>query len=278
MGPVSNVGAVGVYSTGRTQGLEGSLSQLASGSRIPNAAFDAAGLAVNSRLTADQAVLQQGAANAAQGAAIAQVADGGLSRIDATLTRLSEIAAQSLSGTVADGDRQALDAEFQQLLGEIDGIAQTTRFNGESLLDGTSAQFTGGADFLLGTDTGDTVSLSTATLSDAPDYTTDGLGLTGANVATQGGAAAALDDLAAARELVSEARASTGALTSRFETRGEQIATSIEGVAAASSTIADTDIARSQSNIISQLILQQMNVSAQAQANRSAQTVLGALR
>lgn len=278
MGPVSNVGVGAVYSNGRTQGLEGSLSQLSSGSRIPSAAFDAAGLAVNTRLTADRSVLQQGAANAAQGAAIAQVADGGLARIDEALTRLTEIAAQSLSGTVADSDRQALDAEFQQLLSEIDGIAETTRFNGESLLDGTSAQFTAGADFLLGTQSDDTVSLSTATLSDASDYTANGLGLAGATVATQGGAAQALDDLAAARDLVSEARASTGALTSRFETRGEQIATSVEGVAAASSTIADADIARSQSNIISQLILQQMNISAQSQANRNAQTVLAALR
>lgn len=278
MGPVSGVGAAQTYAGSISRGLNDGLSQLSSGSRIPNASFDAAGLAVNTRLTADQGVLRQGAANAAQGAAIAQVADGGLARISDSLTRLSEIAAQSLSGTVSDGDRAALDQEFQQLITEIDGIAETTRFNGESLLDGTSTQFSGNASFQVGTQVGDDIDLDTSNLSAASDYTSGGLGLGGANVLTQAGAQDALARVAQAQDQVSEARSSTGALVSRFETRGEQIATSIEGTAAASSSIADDDLARSQSNIIAQLILQQANVAAQSQANRNAQSVLGALR
>ncbi|KAF0222969.1 MAG: putative flagellin [Rhodospirillaceae bacterium] len=114
-----------------------SLSKLASGSRITKASDDAAGLAIGTRIQSDVTVLSQAATNASQATAILQTADGGLARISDILQRMKSLATQSDSGSVTDSERTYIDAEYQELLDEIDGIAESTRYNGVSLLDGT---------------------------------------------------------------------------------------------------------------------------------------------
>lgn len=114
-----------------------SLSKLASGSRITKASDDAAGLAIGTRIQSDVTVLSQAATNASQATAILQTADGGLSRISDILQRMKSLATQSDSGSVTNDERTYIDAEYQELLEEIDGIAGSTRYNGVSLLDGT---------------------------------------------------------------------------------------------------------------------------------------------
>ena len=106
-----------------------SVGKLASGSRIVRASDDAAGLAIASRLNSDVVALQQASINASQGASMVQVADGGLARIGDVLQRMKALAAASLSGVPTDNERAFIDAEYQELINEIDGIAATTRFN-----------------------------------------------------------------------------------------------------------------------------------------------------
>ena len=103
-----------------------SIAKLASGSRIVRASDDAAGLAISSRLSADTSILRQSSINAAQGVSVLQVADGGLARISDVLQRLAALGAQSLSGVPSDTERGFIDAEFQQLLSEIDGKTPIT--------------------------------------------------------------------------------------------------------------------------------------------------------
>jgi flagellin len=114
-----------------------SLSKLASGSRITRASDDAAGLAIGTRIQSDVTVLSQAATNASQATAILQTADGGLARISDILQRMKSLATQSNSGSVTDNERTYIDAEYQELLDEVDGIATSTRYNGVSLLDGS---------------------------------------------------------------------------------------------------------------------------------------------
>lgn len=116
-----------------------SLSKLASGSRVTKASDDAAGLAIGTRIQSDVTVLSQAATNASQANAILQTADGGMARISDILQRMKSLATQSDSGSVSDNERTYIDAEYQELLEEIDGIASSTRYNGISLLDGDSA-------------------------------------------------------------------------------------------------------------------------------------------
>jgi flagellin len=256
-----------------------SVGKLASGSRIVRASDDAAGLAIGTRLSADTNVLQQAASNASQGSSIVQVADGGLSRISDVLQRMKTLAAQSLSGTPTDTERGFINQEFSQLISEIDGIAQTTRFNGESLLDGTSAQFNANVDFFVGTDSSDVIGVDFASLSgSAATFDSAGLGVNASSVANATVAATASDDIDTAIEYVSEARANAGAYISRFEYRSEQIATSLENIQAANSSIMDVDLAAEQSRLVSSQVLVQAAVSALSQANQIPQSLLRVLQ
>src|SRR3546814_16655139 len=71
---------------------------------------------------------------------------------------------------------------------------------------------------------------------------------------------------------ISEARATAGALISRFEFRGQQIATSLENIDAAKSSIMDVDLAAEQSKLVSNQVLVQAAVSAVSQANQIPQS------
>nr|WP_305884117.1 flagellin [Pleomorphomonas sp. NRK KF1] len=139
-----------------------SLSKLASGSRITQAADDAAGLAISTRISSDIATLNQAATNATQAVSVLQTADGGASNISDILERMKTLATQSASGTVTDSERTYIDAEFQELIEQIDTIATGTRFNGESLLDGTSDFDTtaGGTEIVVGSSADDTIKVS----------------------------------------------------------------------------------------------------------------------
>ncbi|SFN85220.1 flagellin [Cohaesibacter marisflavi] len=115
-----------------------SLAKLASGSNINKASDDAAGLAISTKIGTDVAALEQASTNASHGISVLQTADGGASNIADIVERMKTLASQSASGTVTDVERAYVQAEFSQLQDEIDGITESTRYNGQSLLDGSS--------------------------------------------------------------------------------------------------------------------------------------------
>lgn len=238
-----------------------SLSKLASGSRITSAADDASGLAISTRISSDVTALTQAATNASHGTSILQTADGGASNISDMLQRMKALASQSASGTVTDSERTYINAEFAQLVEEIDGLSQSTRYNGESLLDGTGA-FATGMVVVVGSDaTADTITVTI----DALDATT--LGVDTQDISTQAGATTAIAAIDTAIDSVSSARANIGALQSRFEFRSNTIATSIENLEAANSAIKDVDVAQESANLASIKVKTQASVAAAAQAN-----------
>ncbi|HEY9536163.1 MAG TPA: flagellin, partial [Kiloniellaceae bacterium] len=79
-------------------------------------------------------------------------------------------------------------------------------------------------------------------------------------------------------DVISEARASLGGLVSRFEFRGQQLATSLENIEAAKSSIMDVDLAAEQSKLVSSQVLVQAAVSALSQANQLPQALLKLLQ
>lgn len=144
-----------------------SLSKLASGSRITQASDDAAGLAISTRISSDVATLNQAATNASHGISVLQTADGGASNISDILERMKSLATEAASGTVTDDDRTYIDAEFQELVDQVDTIATGTRYNGESLLDGSSAfnSADGGTAIVVGSSSDDTINVSITSLT-----------------------------------------------------------------------------------------------------------------
>ncbi len=127
--------------------LNNSIQRLSSGLRINSAKDDAAGMAISGRLTSQIRGLNQAARNANDGISQAQTADGAIKSVGDILQRVRELAVQSANATNSAGDRQALNQEVNQLVSELQRIAESTEFNGAKLLNGSSGhqQFQVGA-------------------------------------------------------------------------------------------------------------------------------------
>lgn len=137
-----------------------SLERLSSGLRINSAKDDAAGLAISTRFSSQIRGLSVAIRNAGDGISLAQTAEGALNSISSSLQRLRELALQSSNATNSDVDREALNAEAQQLISEITRTGEQTDFNGTNLLDGNFA-----ASFQVGANAGETVSFGIAELT-----------------------------------------------------------------------------------------------------------------
>lgn len=118
--------------------LSDSISKLSSGSRIIKPSDDPAGLAIAAGMSSDLANLEQASENASSSLALLQTADGGAASIAAILERMKSLASQAASGTVTDDERRDIQTEFAALMEEIDSTSAGTRYNGVSLLDGSS--------------------------------------------------------------------------------------------------------------------------------------------
>ena len=247
------------------------LAQLSSGSRVQKASDDPSSLAIGTKLQGDVTALSQAATNAANGQSVLNTADGGLEQISDILQRMKALATQSLSGAVDDSSRSDIDAEYQQLLDEIDSIASQTRFNGTNLIDGTSDYATG-VTYMLGTDSTDTitVTLNSAKASD--------LGVTGTAVDTSDDATSALTAINSAIDTISTDRATVGAYSSRFEFRASVINTAQENAQAAQSSFMDADEAQVETEYNNTSVLTEAGIAALQKANEIPQQLLRLLQ
>ena len=113
-----------------------SMERLSTGLRINSAKDDAAGLAIANRMAGQISGLNMAARNANDAMSMVQTIEGATGEINNMLIRMRELAVQSASGTYSDTDRQALDLEFGALMDEMNRIAENTKWNGRTVLDG----------------------------------------------------------------------------------------------------------------------------------------------
>lgn len=253
-----------------TARLDGNFSRLASGLRIATASDDPAGLGISERMRSQLRSIVQAGRNGLDGVSLVQTAEGALSEVNSSLTRMRELAIEAANGTLNTGDRAVLDQEFQALIEEIDRIADTTKFNGVTLLNDS----TGSIDIQIGTEVGEIITLGLVDTTDA------GLGLTGAsfNLTTVSNATGSLTTIDAAITAVTSTRGDLGADQNRMESAIRSLLNAEENLAAAESRIRDVDVARETADFTRNTILQQMSVSVLAQANTQPQIALSLLQ
>ena len=119
-----------------TKNLQTRLERLSSGLRVNRAADDAAGLSVREGMRAEIAGLRVNVTNSENATNLLQVAEGSLNETNAILIRMQELATQSSNSTLTDENREAIQAEFGQLITEIDRISQATTYNNQNVLSG----------------------------------------------------------------------------------------------------------------------------------------------
>jgi len=250
-------------------GLDKSLEKLSSGYRINRAGDDAAGLAISENLRAQIRGLKQASRNAQDGVSLVQVAEGGLNEISSIMIRLRELAVQSASDTIGPVERQFLNVEYDQLVSEVDRIAEGTEFNGTQLLSGTGSIL----DFQVGTRNDPNIDRLSFDASKA-DANAAALGVNLTSVADKASAQNSLAAIDAAITSVSAMRADFGAIQNRLQSTIGNIAISVENMAAANSRIRDVDIAEETAEMTRNNIMLQAGTSVLAQANQSSNTAL----
>ncbi len=116
-----------------------STEKLSSGYKINRAADDAAGLSISEKMRKQIRGLTQASANAQDGISAVQTAEGALNEVQDMLQRMNELAVKAANGTNSTDDRTYIQNEIDQLVSEIDRVAETTKFNETYLLKGTDA-------------------------------------------------------------------------------------------------------------------------------------------
>ena len=275
----TNVGALNSWRqlsmTDKAMGT--SLERLSSGFRINRAADDAAGLAISEKMKAQTNGLNQAIRNAQDGISLIQTAEGGLIEVHDMLQRMRNLALQAANGTYDEtattGDLAKLDAEFQQLIKEIDEVAtKRVQFNGKILLKGDYAAKDSGIKLQIGPNTTDTLEVT------IDNMTATTLGIDGSNIKThavitaeEGGVLQKIDD---AIEKVSTNRSKLGAFQNRLDHVINNLGVAAENLSAANSRIRDVDMAQEMMSFTRNQILVQAGTAMLAQANARPQSVL----
>ena len=245
-----------------------STEKLSSGYRINRAGDDAAGLSISEKMRSQIRGLDKASTNAQDGISAIQVAEGALNETHSILQRMNELATQAANDTNTETDREAIKAEIDQLVSEIDRIQSTTQFNTMNLLDG---DFTG-KNLQVGALSGQVIAISIGNMN------ADTLGVKSLSVDSNANAGTAMTAIQTAIEKVSTQRSDLGAIQNRLEHTIANLDTTSENTSAAESRIRDVDMAKEMVTYSKNNILAQAGQSMLAQANQANQGVLSLLQ
>lgn len=246
--------------------------KLSTGRRINRASDDAAGLSVARELEKQARGYKTAGSNIQDAMAALRIADGGSNEISSMLQRQRELAVQASNGTLNDRDRQSLNQEFRALSDEIDRISQTTQYNRQQLLDGSSPLSDGTGQIQVGSQAGDTMQM------DAVNFRAVNLGVSG-DISTQQGALSAISRVDSALENVNAGRSTMGARINRMESAYSNAVNTEVQTTSAWSIMEDLDFAQGLVERSRIELLGQSSISAQRQFQQiSRNTLLGLLQ
>ena len=250
--------------------LNRSINRLSSGLRINQAGDDAAGLAVANTYRVDQSVLTQGIRNANDALSNLQIKDGAMANIGLMVDRLATLASQAASSNTSADTRTSLDAEFADLVAEIDRQADISGLSTSESVSVYMSQDASGA-------AGSGLVEGTIAAVSADDLGLSASG-TAISIATAADAASAVDDIKAAVTELGTVTNVLGSLQNRLSFAINLATNQNVNFKAAESRVRDANMAEEASNMTKFSILSQSGVAALAQANQQSSAVLSLLR
>ena len=264
----------------QNKSLSKSLEKLSTGLRINRSSDDAAGLSISESMRADIRGNTRGKANAEDGIALLQIAEGATGEINNILQRMRELSIQSASDTMGTTERSYTNKEFGQLLSEITRISGSASYNGMTLLDGAAGSFgvSGGASSVLHIGSGSLAATDRVSITvNAMTLGALGLSATTTAVSTSATALASLSLIDTAIKSVNTMRSDMGAYVNRLEFAISTTANQIFNAQDAESRIRDVDFAKETTEFTRAQILTQSATSMLSQANQVPQGVLALL-
>lgn len=266
------------------------MQQLTTGLRINNAGDDAAGLVISEKMKVQINGSKKAMSNVQDAQNFAAVAEGGMTSIGDHLQRINELLLQGATDSNSTESRKAVLVEVKQRLEDINVIAQSTSFNGRTMLDGS---FTG-TPFVIQigpySDADPANPLNTLDISKAFSdchLSTLGSGTTINGVASKGielpaqldpdsvdfdptgdNFRAYVDTIQDAVDTITSSRGLLGGYLNRMTSTYDNLSLTVESLTTAKSRITDTDVAQASSDMIKNQILQQTAAAMLTQANQ----------
>ena len=247
-----------------------STEKLSSGYKINRAADDAAGLSISEKMRKQIRGLTQASLNAQDGISAVQTAEGAINEVHDMLQRMNELAVKAANGTNQSEDQSYINAEVQNLISEINRVANSTTFNEQSLLDGS---FTG-KNLQVGSEN-NTTNLISVNIS---GISASIIGVSTVSVSSVSSAQGAITSVKTALTSVNKMRADLGAVQNRLEHTINNLDNIVENTTSAESAIRDTDMATEMVKYSNNQILAQAGQAMLAQSNQANQGVLSLLQ
>jgi flagellin len=119
-----------------SEALSDRRERLTTGLRINSASDDAAGFEIAKGLETKTNSQQQALRNIGDAKSALSVAEGSLDSQLSILQSAREKATQAANGSLSQDERDAIAGELQELVGEVNDIADNTTFNGDKLIKG----------------------------------------------------------------------------------------------------------------------------------------------
>ena len=259
--------------------------RLGTGLRINSAADDAAGLQIATRMNAQTKGMAVALRNVSDASSLLQTADGALNEMTDIMQRMKDLATQSANGTNSDADRNAMQAEYNELGKELGNIMENSSFAGEKLFskDGTSGKFGAEVSFQIGATKDETLALNvsgsvSALASGIGDisesYTSSTLGT---EITSVSGAQDMIDKLTGALDKVGELRGQFGANINRLNHTANNLANIKDNTEMARGRIMDADFASESAMMSKNSMLMQSGISMLKQTGQMPSMVMSLL-
>lgn len=262
--------------------LSSSIEKLSSGKQINRSSDDASGLAVAERMRSQIRGLDRASQNVQDGIAFIQIAEGYLSETTDVIQRIRQLSIQAANGIYSSSDREFIQTEVDQLVDEVDRVAEHAQYNGMNILTGRFAEggSIGKVSFHIGANVDQNISLTISNMS------ANALGLSSDNSESNSPQASVLTAEDANRtlqladdalETVTKQRTDLGAVQNRMNYLKQGLDIGAENLQAAESGIRDSNMAEEISKFVRARILTQSSTAMLAQANAQPNVVLSLL-
>lgn len=262
--------------------------RLGTGLRINSAADDAAGLQIATRLNAQSRGMGVAMRNVNDSVSLLQTGEGALSEMTDIVQRMKDLATQSANDTNSQADRDALQAEYDELGKELYNIMENTKYAGETLFTATATtgKFSAAAGVVLqiGSSTAETMTVQADTEVTALQTSLGALssaysaaGTAGTEIGAQAGANTMIDTLSDALDDIGALRAKFGANINRLNHTSNNLANMKDNTDMAKGRIMDADFASESANMTKNSMLLQSGISMLKQAGQMPGMVMGLL-
>ena len=248
--------------------------RLGTGLRINSAADDAAGLQIATRLASQSRGMEVAMRNTGDATSLLQTAEGAFNEVTDIMQRMKDLATQAANDTNSVSDRDALQAEYDELGNELTNIISNTKYAGDVLF-GAGGKFTAAMTFQIGASAAETLTLNASAGLTA---VTGGITTIKAETLdTAANAGSAIGELETALDAVGSMRATFGANINRLNHTANNLANMKDNTDMSKGRIMDADFAKESANMSKNSMLMQSGISMLKQAGQMPGMVMSLL-